>query len=134
MKIHHVGYLTKNLNKSEFLFEKLGFIVEKYKAYDALRKIHIVFMLNGDYRIELIEPDGEESSVWGLLKRYKNTPYHFCYEVDDMNAAVKKMREGGHIMLSEPMPASCLDGKLCCFMLHKDMGIIELCECEGFSE
>ncbi len=46
-----------------------------------------------------------------------------------MNAAVKKMREGGHIMLSEPMPASCLDGKLCCFMLHKDMGIIELCEC-----
>jgi len=27
------------------------------------------------------------------------------------------------------MPASCLDGKLCCFMLHKDMGIIELCEC-----
>lgn len=29
MKIHHVGYLTKNLNKSKFLFEKLGFIVEK---------------------------------------------------------------------------------------------------------
>ena len=129
MKIHHVGYLTKNLNKSEFLFEKLGFIVEKEKAYDALRKIHIVFMLNGDYRIELIEPDGEESSVWGLLKRYKNTPYHFCYEVDDMNAAVKKIGGGGNIMLSEPMPASCLDGKLCCFMLHKDMGIIELCEC-----
>ncbi|MDB2142050.1 VOC family protein [Enterocloster clostridioformis] len=95
MKIHHVGYLTKNLNKSKFLFEKLGFIVEKEKAYDALRKIHIVFMLNGDYRIELIEPDGEESSVWGLLKRYKNTPYHFCYEVDDMNAAVKKMGWGG---------------------------------------
>ena len=94
MKIHHVGYLTKNLNKSEFLFEKLGFIVEKEKAYDALRKIHIVFMLNGDYRIELIEPDGEESSVWGVLKRYKNTPYHFCYEVDDMNAAVKKMGGG----------------------------------------
>ncbi|RHC57277.1 VOC family protein [Enterocloster bolteae] len=95
MKIHHVGYLTKNLNKSKFLFEKLGFIVEKEKAYDALRKIHIVFMLNGDYRIELIEPDGEESSVWGLLKRYKNTPYHFCYEVDDMNVAVKNMGGGG---------------------------------------
>ena len=45
MKIHHVGYLTKNLNKSEFLFEKLGFIVEKEKAYDALRKIHIVLCL-----------------------------------------------------------------------------------------
>lgn len=102
MKIHHVGYLTKNLNKTKFLFEKLGFIMEKEKAYDALRKIHIVFMLNGDYRIELIEPDGEESSVWGLLKRYKNTPYHFCYEVDDMNDAVKKMGGGGILRFQNP--------------------------------
>lgn len=130
MKIHHVGYLTKNLDKSKLLFENLGFFVEKEKAYDELRKIHIVFMLNDNYRIELVEPDGEQSPIWGLLKRYKNTPYHFCYQVEDMNTAVKKMRKEGHVMISKPMPASCMDNKLCCFMLHKDMGIIELSEFE----
>ncbi|MGP1457982.1 MAG: VOC family protein [Treponema sp.] len=79
MTIHHVGFLTKNIKKSEKEFLNLGFNIEQTVQYDSIRKINIEFIVNGDYRIELIEPVDKDSPMYPLLKRYKNTPYHFCY-------------------------------------------------------
>lgn len=43
MKIHHVGYLTKDLRASEKAFLKLGYEVEFPAAFDSLRDITITF-------------------------------------------------------------------------------------------
>lgn len=47
MKIHHVGYLTKDLRASEKAFLKLGYEVEFPAAFDSLRDITITFLRNG---------------------------------------------------------------------------------------
>ena len=84
MKIHHVGYLAKSIDKTEKKFFELGYEVEQPTKYDEIRDIKIEFLRNGDYRVELIEPASKNSPLYPLLKNYKNSPYHICYVTDDL--------------------------------------------------
>lgn len=79
LKIHHIGFLTKTLNEREEVFCSLGYVVEQEAAYDSIRKVNISFLNKDGYRVALIEPVDETSPLSTLLKRYKNSPYHFCY-------------------------------------------------------
>lgn len=128
MKIHHVGYLAKNLEKSASKFLELGFEVERPCKFDPIRNINIEFLKNGDYRVELIQPMSEASPMYPLLKRFKNTPYHFCYEVDDLDSSVKELSERGYTVIQEPEIAPCIDDKKVVFLNNISMGIIELVE------
>ncbi|MBR4832515.1 MAG: VOC family protein [Butyrivibrio sp.] len=128
MKIHHVGYLAKSIAKSEKKFLELGYEVERPTQFDEIRNINIEFLVNGDYRVELIEPMGEDSPMYPLLKRFKNSPYHFCYEVEDIDAAVKELEEKYYTVIQEPNVAPCIDGKKVVFLNNISMGIIELVE------
>lgn len=128
MKIHHIGYLAKNIKKTEQKFFELGYQVEKATKYDEIRDINIEFLVNGDYRVELIEPMSENSPMFPLLKRFKNTPYHFCYEVDDIDEAIAELSEKNYTVIQEPDIAPCIEGKKVAFLNNINMGIIELVE------
>ena len=128
MNIHHVGYLTKDLNKAQDEFLALGFVVEQEKAYDEHRKINISFIINGNYRVELIEPVDDSSPMYPLLKRYKNTPYHICYEVDDLEASIAELSTKGYTIMQEPLEAPCIENKRVSFLINSNLGIIELVE------
>ena len=128
MKIHHVGYLAKNIEKTEKKFFELGYTVESPTAYDEIRKINIEFLVNGDYRVELIQPMSEDSPMFPLLKRYKNSPYHFCYEVESLEESVKELSENGYTVIQEPEIAPCIEGRKVAFLNNISMGIIELVE------
>ena len=75
LPIHHIGYLTKNLQKSIDSFRNLGYQTEGGITHDQLRKIDICFLRKDGYRIELVSPYGEDSVVSGLMKTHKNMPY-----------------------------------------------------------
>lgn len=128
MKIHHVGYLTKKLEKSREQFLALGFSVEKPSKYDEIREINIEFLTKDGYRVELIEPTGRDSRMYPLLKSYRNTPYHFCYEVGDINKAIEELEELNYQVIDPPQTAPCIDGAPVAFLMHRSMGIIELVE------
>lgn len=128
MNIHHVGYLTKDLNKAQDEFLALGFVVEQGKAYDEHRKINISFIINGNYRVELIEPVDDSSPMYPLLKRYKNTPYHICYEVADLEASIAELSTKGYTVMQEPLEAPCIENKRVSFLINSNLGIIELVE------
>ncbi len=128
MKIHHVGYLAKNIGKTEKKFLELGYVVEKPSKYDEIRKCNIEFLINGDYRVELIQPVSEQSPMYPLLKRFKNSPYHFCYEVESLENAVAELSENGYTVIQEPEIAPCIEGRKVVFLNNISMGIIELVE------
>lgn len=128
MRIHHVGYLTKKLENSRKRFYALGFTDEKSAMYDEIRDINISFLRNGAYRVELIEPASKASPMYELLKRYTNTPYHFCYEVEDIDLKIKELAGAGYHILHAPEKAPCIDDKMVAFLYHPEIGIIELVE------
>ena len=71
MKVHHVGYLVKKLERAERDFMRLGYERETDTVYDPIRQVDISFWKNGDYRIELVSPKTEESVVYELMKTCK---------------------------------------------------------------
>lgn len=134
MKIHHVGYLTKSIVSAQKEFLRMGFAEEKKMAFDPYRGIDILFMRSGDYRVELIEPKDENSPLYPLLKRYKNTPYHFCFVSDGLQNDIARLQEEGYLLMQEPMTAPCLGDAKAAFLMHPDLGIVELAEFEKTKE
>lgn len=97
-------------------------------TYDPIRMINIQFMVNQEYRIELIEPINSQSPFWELLKKYKNVPYHFCYIVESLTSDIDRLLSEGYILLQPPEMAPCIDNNKVAFLMHSKLGIIELIE------
>jgi len=128
MKVHHVGYLVKNIDKAMEKFKLLGFQCENEVIYDSIQKANIIFLINSEYRIELIEPVEQDSVTYNLLKKVGNSPYHICYICDDIYASYDLFREQGYSPITDIVEAVAIDKKKVCFMFNNSVGIIELLE------
>ena len=128
MKIHHIGYLVKNLSEARDTFIQLGYKMISDIIYDKMRKVEICFLKFDEYMIELVSPLSPDSIVANLIKRYKNTPYHICYESDDFSNDIKKLISNGFIQIDEPAMAPAIDNKNVIFFLHSNIGLIEVLE------
>ena len=128
MQVHHIGDLVKRLSRSEEAFLKLGYEVERKVCYDHVRDVNISFLTNGEYRVELIEPASKTSPLYPLLKNYKNSPYHICYTVEDLEASKKELENDGFMVIQDTQVAPALDGRNVVFMVSADIGLLELVE------
>lgn len=126
LKIHHIGYLVKKIEKAKHTFETLGYRTEQDIVYDAIRKVNICFLIKDGYRIELVSPTSEDSVVSGLLKKYKNSPYHICYETEDYESAYEELTASGFIAIDSPTPAPALGDREVVFLTSASLGMIEL--------
>ncbi len=126
LKVHHIGYLVKKMEAAAAAFEKLGYSATQPVIYDDIRKVNICFMEKDGYRIELVSPAAEDSVVSGLMKRYKNSPYHICYETEDFGKDYMTLVSEGFMAIDTPTPAPALSGREVVFMTHVSVGMIEL--------
>ncbi len=131
MKVHHVGYFVKNIEKSLKTFMSLGYEVEQETVRDEYRGIDITFLMKDGYRVELVSPYTQESVVYDLRKKMGNSPYHICYEVDNLDTAIEELQEQRFVVSQEPHEAVAIEGKRVCFLVHGQIGIIELVEVEN---
>ena len=122
MKIHHVGYLVTSMAKAKKAFLALGYEPASDDIYDDVRKIDICFMKKDGYNIELISPAAENSVVSGLIKRYRNSPYHICYESADFEKQVGQLRRDGYMYIGQPCPAPALSGRHVVFLMNPISG------------
>ena len=105
MKVHHIGYLVKKLEKAAEEFEKLGYVRLGEITPDPHRKIDILFLEKDGYVVELVSPNAPDSVVSGLLKTYKNAPYHICYECTDFQEDLERLAANGYCLLyTSPSP------------------------------
>lgn len=128
MKIHHIGYLVKKIEKAAAAFEAMGYVREGGMTHDEYRKVDILFLEKDGYRIELVSPYAPDSVVAGLIKTYKNAPYHICYETEDFAAELAALENGGCVRMDEPAPAPAIGGRRVTFLMHAAMGMLELLE------
>lgn len=128
LRVHHIGYLVKKIDNATTEFENLGFVVSSPKAYDDIRKADITFLTKDSYCVELISPTSEDSVVAGLMSRYKNSPYHICYETDDIEATANILTSNGYTAIDAATPAPAMEGRRVQFFMHRFMGMIELVE------
>lgn len=79
-------------------------------------------------RIELIEPVDEKSPVYKILQKSGVTPYHICYEVENIQREIDRLKKEKFLPISKPVRAIAMNNKLICFLFNKNIGLIELVE------
>ena len=128
MRIHHIGYLVKKIDKAIEEFERLGYVVEKETVFDDIRKVDICFMIKDGYRVELVSPAADDSVVRGLYLKFGNGPYHICYETEHFDDDLDYLHESHYVDCDETKVAPALSDRRVCFLIHASLGMIELLE------
>ncbi|WP_342477989.1 VOC family protein [Paenibacillus sp. FSL H7-0350] len=95
MKVHHLGFIVKDMKKDRRIFEALGFVEIGDVVYDFIQDNNIMFLesQDGSLLIELIEAVSERSSV----RNFKSGYHHICFEGGtkmDMNEWFKSLKIG----------------------------------------
>ena len=129
MTIDHIGYAVKRVDRAMASFEKLGFRFEPC-IDDADRNVRLAFGDNDGYRIELVAPldKGQPSPVDQYLRNTPGTPYHICYQAEDLEAAVEQLQQQGFRVIIEPKPAVAFGGRRVVFMMSLGFGLMEIVE------
>lgn len=128
LNIHHIGYLVKKISAAQTRFQELGFRTEQDTIYDSCRKVHICFMEKDGYRIELVSPAAPDSVAAGLMKKYKNCPYHICYETPNLEKELSFLTQNGYTAIDTPTPAPAMEDRRVVFLMSPVVGMIELLE------
>lgn len=131
MTVHHIGYLVKKLDRAAADFAALGYEAQGGPCRDEGRGVDILFLRKDGYTVELVSPFSPGSVVAGLIKTYKNAPYHICYETADFERELAALESGGYTRMDEPMPAPAIGGRRVCFLYSARIGMIELLEGGG---
>lgn len=126
LRIHHIGYLVKKIDAAILSFKKMGYQVTQDTIYDDIRKVNICFLEMDNYCIELVAPASDDSVVSGLIKKFKNCPYHICYETENFDEDYQILLSNGFIAIDAPTPAPALQNRDVVFLTSASMGMIEL--------
>ena len=129
MKINHIGYAVKKIDRAAEAFKRLGFAFDPI-VDDVDRNIKISFGENDGYRIELVSPldQGKPSPVDTWITSAVGTPYHICFESENFFSDIEELENQGFKVIIPPKPAVALGGANVVFMLNLGFGIMEIVE------
>lgn len=129
MKIDHIGYAVKRIDRAITAFQKLGYEFEPV-IDDTDRNVKLAFGIKDGYRIELVAPLDKkaESPVDQYLSNAVGTPYHICYESEDLDKGVEELKAQGYKVVIEPRPAVAFGGRRVVFMMNIGFGLMEIVE------
>lgn len=92
-KIDHVGIAVTSLEgRLPFWAEALGLGVSAIETVDS-EQVKVAFLSAGPSRVELLEPTGDSSPVSRFLDKRGEGIHHLTFEVDDIDAALTRLRE-----------------------------------------
>ncbi len=129
MSFHHVGIAVQNINEAICAYEALGYSRTSEVIQDPIQKVQLCFLDKVESpTLELVAAVSSESPVTNILAKSGPTPYHNCFEVDDVAESVASLKEHGYRRLSSIVPAIAFGNRKICFLYHKEVGLIELLE------
>lgn len=125
---HHIGIACRDIDKTREFYLGLGYTASPV-VDDPLQHVRICFLdMEGAPRLELLQPLDDQSPVARTLATAGVTPYHFCYEVRNIDEAIAALRTKRFLLVSGPVPACALGDRRIAFLYNKNNGLIELVE------
>jgi methylmalonyl-CoA/ethylmalonyl-CoA epimerase len=94
-RIDHVGVATEDLDGAIALYEgTLGMPVAHRETVES-QGVEAVLLDVGDGHVELLRPLGPETPVGKYLAKQGPGLHHVAYAVDDIDAALERLKEAG---------------------------------------
>jgi methylmalonyl-CoA/ethylmalonyl-CoA epimerase len=129
--LHHVGFVVSSIQHEVREFAgSVGAQWDEVIFEDPLQKAKVTFLRSScpaDALIELVEPAPMQSPVLQFLEKGGGL-HHMCYEVDDLDAHLRTMREHGAVMVRRPLPAVAFGNRRIAWTLTKGKLLLEFLE------
>jgi methylmalonyl-CoA/ethylmalonyl-CoA epimerase len=129
---HHIAIATPSIRETSKYYMDAGYTMSEV-VYDPVQDVYITFLEKASGyppppRIELLEPGSDKSPVSKTIGKAGVSPYHICYEVEDITEVIKELKKQKYIVLSNPVNAVAINNRNICFLFNKAVGLIELVE------
>ena len=129
MRFHHVGIAVQKINEAIHAYKALGYSQTSAIIHDPIQKVQLCFLDKDESpTLELVSAISIDSPVTNILAKSGPTPYHNCFEVDDITESVASLKQYGYRRLSAVVSAIAFGNRRICFLYHKEVGLIELLE------
>jgi methylmalonyl-CoA/ethylmalonyl-CoA epimerase len=125
-RIDHVGYLTGDILSTAKAFEKLGYQMGEIVDDDTQRTRICSLTKPDEVRVELVEPYEDNKTMQKMLAKRGVTPYHICYEVDDVDSEYEQLIQEDWTALFKPVAAPAFGNRKICYFWNSEIGFIEL--------
>ncbi len=129
LKVEHIGIAVKNIETANKLFAALlGTASYKTENVES-EKVTTSFFKTGNSKIELLEASDPQSPVAKFIEKRGEGIHHIAFEVEDIHASMKQLKEAGFTLLSDEAKRGA-DNKLICFIHPKSTNgvLVELCQ------
>lgn len=101
MKISHLGIATKGIDEAlKFWEESLG-LENVHTEVVEDQKVRVAMLPIGESRVELLEPTSDDSPISKFLEKRGGGIHHVAVEVDDIEAALAKLKANGARLIDE---------------------------------
>ena len=127
--IEHIGIAVKSLAVSNPLFQRLLGVAPYKEEEVADQGVMTSFFRTGESKVELLEALNPESPIHKCVERKGEGIHHIAFEVEDIRAEMKRLKEEGFQLLQEE-PSIGADRKWVCFIHPKSANgvLIEICQ------
>ena len=128
LPFHHIGIACYNIEETSQFFIQTGYSLSP-AIYDSIQNVNIAFLSKkGNPLIELISPHDETSPVNKNLQKNGVSPYHICYETENLEETIAELKKLKFLLVSRPAAAVAMEKRRVCFLFSKNAGLIELVE------
>jgi methylmalonyl-CoA/ethylmalonyl-CoA epimerase len=129
MKFHHVGVAVRSIeNALKYYVGVFGFEQISDPVDVEPENVRVCFVrAEPGMMIELVEGIGDESPVNQILERTGAGTYHICYQVDDLEQALSRLRAHRFFPFKR-FEVSAAGTHRFAFLLTPDRQLFELCE------
>ncbi len=100
-RIDHIGIVVQSINDALKFFESaLGMKLDRQETPEGENAL-VAFLPVGGSDVELVEPIESESGLTKFLAKRGEGIHHICFEVDDIDAALARLKEHGAQLIDE---------------------------------
>jgi len=101
MKINHLGIATKGIDEALTFWRDAIGLENVHTEVVEDQKVRVAMLPIGESRIELLEPTNDDSPISKFLEKRGGGLHHIALEVDDINAALARLKEKGMRLIDE---------------------------------
>lgn len=128
ISIDHIGYAVRDINETAAPYVAAGWMLSEIYN-EEVQHAKIAFLTKpGMTTIELVSPHEGPSPVDEFLEQGGVQPYHICYVVEDIMAALEALHEEDFMPLFWPVESVAMHDKKICYLYNKNVGLIEIVE------
>jgi methylmalonyl-CoA epimerase len=107
LRLDHVGIAVRSLAERVPLYRDLLGVTLVREEEVPTERVRVAFLGDGETHVELLEPLGGEGPIAQFLEKRGEGVHHLCFEVDDIEAAIARLREAGVTLVGEaPRPGA----------------------------